>query len=76
MGKQIAFSAMMSNDPKFNPEFYNWNRVSMRYCDGGSFTGDVEAVEPDTGLHYRGARIFKAIMEALLSQGMNTARNV
>ncbi|KAK4364818.1 hypothetical protein RND71_016176 [Anisodus tanguticus] len=37
--------------------------------------GDVEAVDPDTGLHYRGARIFKAIMEALLAQGMNTARN-
>lgn len=21
-------------------DFYNWNRVKVRYCDGGSFTGD------------------------------------
>ncbi|MCE3050536.1 Pectin acetylesterase 8 [Datura stramonium] len=75
MDKQVVFSGMMSNNPKFNPEFYNWNRVSVRYCDGGSFTGDVEQVDPGTGLHYRGARIFKAIMEELLAQGMNTSQN-
>ena len=23
-------------------EFYNWNRVKVRYCDGGSFSGDVD----------------------------------
>lgn len=28
------------------PDFYNWNRVKVRYCDGSSFTGDVEAVNP------------------------------
>jgi len=27
-------------------DFYNWNRVKVRYCDGASFTGDVEAVNP------------------------------
>lgn len=27
-------------------DFYNWNRVKVRYCDGSSFTGDVEAVNP------------------------------
>ncbi|XP_055806969.1 pectin acetylesterase 8-like [Solanum dulcamara] len=75
MDNPVAFSGMMSNDAKFNPEFYNWNRVSVRYCDGGSFLGDVEAVDPGTGLHYRGARIFKAIMEELLAQGMNTSQN-
>jgi O-palmitoleoyl-L-serine hydrolase len=26
-------------------DFYNWNRVKIRYCDGSSFTGDVEAVD-------------------------------
>ncbi|CAN4128318.1 unnamed protein product [Withania somnifera] len=74
MDQQVYFSGMLSNDPKSNPEFYNWNRVYVRYCDGGSFTGDVEAVNPDSGLHYRGARIFKAIMEELLAQGMNTSK--
>jgi len=26
-------------------DFYNWNRIKVRYCDGSSFTGDVEAVD-------------------------------
>jgi hypothetical protein len=26
-------------------DFYSCNRVKIRYCDGSSFTGDVEAVE-------------------------------
>ncbi|WMV43124.1 hypothetical protein MTR67_036509 [Solanum verrucosum] len=75
MENQVYFSGMLSNEQKFNPEIYNWNRVFVRYCDGGSFTGDVEAVDPGTGLHYRGARIFKAIMEELLAQGMNKSEN-
>ncbi|KAH0643887.1 hypothetical protein KY289_034861 [Solanum tuberosum] len=75
MENQVFFSGMLSNEQKFNPEFYNWNRVFVRYCDGGSFTGDVEAIDPGTGLHYRGARIFKAIMEELLAQGMNKSEN-
>ncbi|KAG5592281.1 hypothetical protein H5410_042795 [Solanum commersonii] len=67
MENQIFFSGML--------KFYNWNRVFVRYCDGGSFTGDVEAIDPGTGLHYRGARIFKAIMKELLAQGMNKSEN-
>ncbi|KAH7515004.1 hypothetical protein FEM48_Zijuj11G0150300 [Ziziphus jujuba var. spinosa] len=27
-------------------DFYNWNIIKVRYCDGSSFTGDVEAVDP------------------------------
>lgn len=27
-------------------DFYNWNKVIVRYCDGGAFTGDVEYVDP------------------------------
>lgn len=23
-------------------DFYNWNRVKIRYCDGGSFAGNAE----------------------------------
>ncbi|KAK1568738.1 hypothetical protein Q3G72_028166 [Acer saccharum] len=46
MEKEVAFSGMLSNEQKFNPDFYNWNRIKVRYCDGASFTGDVEAVNP------------------------------
>ncbi|KAK6251631.1 Pectinacetylesterase/NOTUM - like 2 [Theobroma cacao] len=56
-------------------DFYNWNRVKVRYCDGSSFTGDVAAVNPVTNLHFRGARVWLAVMEDLLAKGMRNAEN-
>ncbi|KAG4941013.1 hypothetical protein JHK87_044884 [Glycine soja] len=44
--EDIYFSGILSNEQQFNPDFYNWNRVKVRYCDGSSFTGDVEEVDP------------------------------
>ncbi|KAA8521048.1 hypothetical protein F0562_011799 [Nyssa sinensis] len=75
MAKQFTFSGILSNKAKYNPDFYNWNRVKVRYCDGSSFTGDVEAVNPATNLHFRGARVFRAIIDDLLAKGMNHAQN-
>ncbi|XP_020702644.1 pectin acetylesterase 8 isoform X2 [Dendrobium catenatum] len=75
MAKQIAFSGILSNRQSFNPDFYKWNKVKVRYCDGSSFTGDVDRVNPVTKLHYRGARIWVAIMEDLLAKGMDRAEN-
>ncbi|XP_011073252.1 pectin acetylesterase 8-like [Sesamum indicum] len=75
MAKQIAFSGIFSNKPQFNPDFYNWNRIKVRYCDGASFTGDVEVVDPATKLYYRGARVFVAVIEDLLAKGMKNAEN-
>ncbi|THU74015.1 hypothetical protein C4D60_Mb04t28900 [Musa balbisiana] len=88
MAKQLAFSGILSNTQTFNPggcsfhleevlgsDFYNWNKVKVRYCDGSSFTGDVERVDPATNLHYRGARVWLAVMEELLARGMSKAEN-
>ncbi|XP_010942975.1 pectin acetylesterase 8 isoform X1 [Elaeis guineensis] len=75
MAKQIAFSGILNNRQTFNPDFYNWNKVKVRYCDGSSFTGDVERVNPATNLHYRGARVWLAVMEDLLAKGMSKAKN-
>lgn len=75
MGQQIAFSGIMNNKRPFNPDFYNWNRVKIRYCDGSSFTGDVQAVNPATNLHFRGARIWLAVIEDLLPKGLKNAEN-
>ncbi|XP_073131930.1 pectin acetylesterase 8-like isoform X2 [Henckelia pumila] len=75
MVQQLAFSGILSNNPQFNPDFYNWNRIKVRYCDGASFTGDIEAVNPATNLHYRGARVFLAVMEDLFAKGMKNAEN-
>ncbi|KAJ0559959.1 putative pectinacetylesterase/NOTUM [Helianthus annuus] len=66
---KFRFSGVFSKKQSQNPGFYNWNRVIMRYCDGASFTGDA------TNLHYRGARIFNAIMKELLAKGLNHASN-
>ncbi|KAJ0052338.1 hypothetical protein Pint_02628 [Pistacia integerrima] len=75
MVKKVAFSGMLSNKKQFNPDFYDWNKIKVRYCDGASFTGDVEAVNPATKLHYRGARVFVAIVEDLMAKGMKNAKN-
>ncbi|CAH9071524.1 unnamed protein product [Cuscuta epithymum] len=56
-------------------EFYNWNRMFVPYCDGSSFTGNKEAVDPVTNVTYRGFRIFEATMDDLLSKGMKHAQN-
>ncbi|PIA57427.1 hypothetical protein AQUCO_00600270v1 [Aquilegia coerulea] len=75
MVKQVAFSGILHNKATFNPDFYNWNRVKVRYCDGSSFTGDVEAVNPATNLHFRGARVWRAVIDDLLEKGMKSAQN-
>ncbi|KAB2632059.1 notum-like protein [Pyrus ussuriensis x Pyrus communis] len=75
MLKEIAFSGILNGRHMFNPDFYNWNRVKVRYCDGASFTGDVAAVNLATGLFFRGARIFRAVIEDLLAKGMGKAKN-
>ncbi|XP_026665432.1 pectin acetylesterase 12-like isoform X3 [Phoenix dactylifera] len=40
MEKQIPFTGILSNKPEENPDFYNWNRVRICYCDGASFAGE------------------------------------
>ncbi|KAF5739929.1 Pectinacetylesterase family protein [Tripterygium wilfordii] len=42
MEKQIPFTGILSEKAEENPDFFNWNRVKLRYCDGASFTGDGE----------------------------------
>lgn len=74
MGNATIFTGVLSGILSENPDFYNWNRVMVRYCDGSSFTGDVEEVDPITKLHLRGQRIWQAVMEDLLAHGMDKAQ--
>ncbi|KAF2309728.1 hypothetical protein GH714_004809 [Hevea brasiliensis] len=71
MEKQIPFSGILSNKAEENPDFFNWNRVKLRYCDGASFSGDSknEAAQ----LYFRGQRIWSAAMEKLMAEGMQNA---
>ncbi|KAL3651433.1 Pectin acetylesterase 2 [Castilleja foliolosa] len=69
--KSISFIGILSNNPEYNPDFYNWNRVKLRYCDGGSFAGDSK--NKVKKLQFRGQRIWKAAMIELMSKGMKYA---
>ncbi|KAL3360744.1 hypothetical protein AABB24_013941 [Solanum stoloniferum] len=71
----FKFRGHFSNNKNANPDLFNWNKVMVAYCDGGAFTGDVETVDPVTNLYFRGARIFSAVMEDLLSKGLKDAKN-
>ncbi|XP_019259631.1 PREDICTED: pectin acetylesterase 8-like isoform X2 [Nicotiana attenuata] len=57
------------------PEVIQTFTIGIELGYGSSFTGDVEDVDPDTKLYYRGARIFRAIMNDLSRKGMQTAEN-
>ncbi|BAF27156.1 Os10g0550500 [Oryza sativa Japonica Group] len=71
-----VFSGLLSNDPDMNPDFYNWNRVKLRYCDGGSFAGDSELRNGSSVLYFRGQRIWDAIISDLLPKGLAKAQKV
>ncbi|XP_027363630.1 pectin acetylesterase 12-like [Abrus precatorius] len=71
MEKEIPFTGILSNKAEDNPDFFNWNRVKIRYCDGASFTGDGE--DKVAQLQFRGQRIWLAAMEDLMSKGMRFA---
>ncbi|CAM6089096.1 unnamed protein product [Calypogeia fissa] len=79
---------ILSSSPIDNPDFYNWNRVFLKYCDGGSFNGDVSdpmdmglpntllinGTAPVAKIFFRGQRIWKALMEELMEKGMKDAQ--
>ncbi|KVI01652.1 Pectinacetylesterase [Cynara cardunculus var. scolymus] len=69
--KYLAFTGILSNKAEENPDFFNWNRVKVRYCDGASFTGDSE--DKVHNLQFRGQKIYLAAMEELMSKGMRYA---
>ncbi|CAH2051608.1 unnamed protein product [Thlaspi arvense] len=72
MEKVLAFTGILSNKAAENPDFYNWNKVKVRYCDGASFGGDSE--NKAAQLQFRGKRIFLAVMEDLMEKGMRQAK--
>jgi len=61
--------------PTDSADFYNWNKVKIRYCDGASFSGHVQdQVKNGTGFFFRGQRIWEAVMADLLSKGLSRAK--
>ncbi|XP_065869508.1 pectin acetylesterase 9-like isoform X2 [Euphorbia lathyris] len=73
MNKLATFSGILSNSSSLNPDFYNWNRVKLRYCDGASFAGDAMFDNGTSVLHFKGQKIWEAIIQDLLPQGLGQA---
>ncbi|CAN1264722.1 Pectin acetylesterase 9 [Linum perenne] len=73
MTKFEFFSGILSNNASLNPDFYNWNRVKLRYCDGASFTGDSKLDDGSSVLYFRGQKIWDAIIADLLPKGLANA---
>ncbi|XP_059647036.1 pectin acetylesterase 5-like [Cornus florida] len=75
MDHQVQFNGILGHDPSQNPDFFNWNKVKIRYCDGASFAGHPES-ESKHGkeLFFRGQLIWEALLDELLSIGLSNAR--
>lgn len=74
----------MNRDCELNPHFCHFNQVVVPYCDGTSFTGNLdEPVESEdklgmpVKLYFRGRRILDAVLDELIkSHGLNEAEEV
>ncbi|KAL8129753.1 hypothetical protein V2J09_018908 [Rumex salicifolius] len=72
---KVIFSGILSSDPALNPDFFNWNKVKIRYCDGASLAGHPEnELHNGTNLFFRGQLIWEVVMDELLAIGMSSAR--
>ncbi|CAL4972721.1 unnamed protein product [Urochloa decumbens] len=73
--RAVKFSGILSNDHLENPDFYDWNIVVVRYCDGASFSGDAEGEDlAGNKLFFRGLRIWETVVDELMGKGMDTAK--
>ncbi|XP_028775468.1 pectin acetylesterase 5-like [Neltuma alba] len=75
MDRQIRFSGILSSDPAQNPDFFSWNKVKIRYCDGASLAGHPEnEIKKGNKLFFRGQLIWEALIDELLSIGLSEAK--
>ena len=74
----LRLEGLLSNQASYNPDFYNWTSVFVRYCDGGSFTGD--RAKPLTvnkkRLYFRGRRILDSVLHELIRRGIDQASEI
>lgn len=68
-------NGLMSADPQDNPDFYNANRVYIRYCSSDVFSG---ATDPYSGnpWYFRGRTILQSVLEDLSNPVLTPAPNL
>ena len=77
----LANGGLLSDSPQINPDFWNWTKVFVIYCDGVSFTGDraEPLVDPASGKKawLRGKANLEAVFAELnASHGLTQAKRV
>lgn len=76
--RYLRLEGLLSNQARYNPEFYNWTSVFVRYCDGASFTGD--RANPlkvkNKELYFRGQRILDSVLDELIRRGIDRASEI
>lgn len=74
-----TLGGLLSPDCTVNPEFCNYNRVHILYCDGNSFSGNRDQPVTVNGqpIYFRGKRIMDAVLKTLArDHGLAAAENV
>ena len=81
---------LMMNQPETNPLTYDWNKVLVPYCDGGSFGGSRDDPVPSVlngsnshhgagpvEVYFRGFNNLKAVVDSLVTDhGLGNASHV
>lgn len=78
-GMDGGANGMLSSDATVNPDFYDWTKVHLNYCDGASFSGDLSephTMESGEELYFRGRKILDASLASLIEKGLDSAMNV
>lgn len=60
---------LLSFDSTQNPDFFNWTKFHLNYCDGASYAGSGSTSVDGKPLYFRGAAILDAFIDELLSNG-------
>ena len=76
--RYLRLEGLLSNQAKYNPDYYNYTKVFVPYCDGASFTGDRK--KPlrfkNKLLYFRGRRILDVVLDELLRRGIDKASEI
>ena len=56
---------LLSSKEKYNPNFYNWNKIFVRYCDGSSFISDRVYEKNNSKIYMYGKNNLLGVMNYL-----------
>lgn len=75
----VYISRFFTSSKYFNPIFYNWNKIHIKYCDGTLHMGnnDDPIIYNNTKLYVRGEENVKSVFDFLIKNyNFSNAKNV